>query len=378
MKKNKEIFMNINQDKITKVFMDMAALSTPSFHEAPILDFVEDYLKGRDVEISRLPFTHTNGLSSENMIIRLAADDSSKKGLFFDAHADTVCPCEDIKPILENGIVKSSGNSVLGADDKCGIASMLAAIDYILDNKIPHGELMFIVSAAEEGGLVGARYIPESEFKGMDYGIILDSGGPVGSVNLKAPFHYGYVIEVIGKAAHAAVAPDEGINAIKIAADVIEDLPTGNLGGAVANIGLIKGGSGRNVVPDHVEIIGEFRSLSDERCQPIKKQVEDAVAKHKSKAVDIKCDIVLGTVGYSFTPNDDIIKFVAAGLEALGIKPEYEESFGGTNANVYSQKGIQSTVISVGMEEIHSVNEYIRVQDLVDTAKLIIRLIESA
>ncbi len=183
--------MNINQDKITKLFMDMAAISSPSFYEEPILEFVENYLKGKDVKISRLPFTHDNGLGSSNLLIRMPATDSSKRGLFFDAHADTVCPCEDITPVLKDGIIKSSGNSVLGADDKCGIVSMLAAIDYILENNIPHGELLFIVSAAEEAGLVGARYIPEEEFKGMDYGIILDSGGPVGSVNLKAPYHYG-------------------------------------------------------------------------------------------------------------------------------------------------------------------------------------------
>ncbi len=368
--------MNINQDKIVSLFVDMAKISSPSLHEGEMMEFVKNYLKGKNVEVQSLPYTHGE-FNSENLIIRMPATDTSKKGLFFDAHADTVNPCEDVKPIIDGDVIRSSGNSVLGADDKCGIASMLTAIDYILENNIPHGELLFIVSSAEEIGLVGARYIPEEIFKGMDYGVILDSGGSVGSITLKAPYNYGYEITVTGRAAHAAAAPEKGINAIKIAASLICDLPSGRISeDTVSNVGLINGGSGRNVVPETVNIVGEFRSLVDEKCTPLREQVLNAVQKHKEQAVDITCEITQGTVGYNFDQSSEIIKFVAQGLDSLNISPRYEESCGGTNANVYSTKGIHSTVISVGMEAIHSVDEYIKIQDLVDTTKLLIKLIE--
>ncbi len=367
---------SVDQDKIVKLFMDMASISSPSLHEEKMMEFVKNYLKGKNVEVQSLPYTH-DGVESENLIIRMPATDSSKKGLFFDAHADTVNPCENVVPVLDGDIIRSSGNSVLGADDKCGIASMLTTIDIILENNIPHGELLFIVSSAEEIGLVGARYIPENIFKDINYGIILDSGGPVGSITLKAPFHYTYTITVTGRAAHAAAAPENGINAIKIAAALICDLPSGRISeDTVSNVGVINGGSGRNVVPETTTIIGEFRSLVDEKCNPIREQVLNAVQKHKEQAIDITCDIVQGTLGYNFDQSSDIIKFVAQGLQDINITPRYEESCGGTNANVYSTKGIHSTVISVGMEAIHSVDEYIRVQDLVDTTKLLIKLIE--
>lgn len=370
---------SIDSQKITKLFMDMARISSPSFHEDEMMEFVENYLKHKKVEIQKYPYTHDNGQNSQNLIIRIPATDPSKKGIFFDAHADTVQPCDNIVPILDGDIVRSSGNSVLGADDKCGIASMLTAIDFILENNMSHGELLFIISSAEEVGLVGARYIPQEIFEKMTYGVILDSGGPVGAINLKAPYHYIYTITVKGKAAHAAIAPEQGINAIKIASALVLDLPSGRISeDTVSNVGLINGGMGRNVVPDTVTIVGEFRSLVDEKCHPIREQILHAVEKHKPHALDIICELTQSTVGYNFTSEDNIIKFIAQGLKDIGITPHYEESCGGTNANVYSTKGIHSTVISVGMEEIHGVTEYIRVQDLVDTTRLILQLVQSA
>lgn len=369
----------IDQEKIVNLFMDMARISTPSFYEKPLMDFIETYLKGKKVDIERIPYTHTNGLSSENMIISMPATDKSKKGIFFDAHADTVNPCENVVPVIDGDVIRSSKNSVLGADDKCGIASMLIALDTILENNIPHGELLFIVSSAEEVGLVGVQYIPQDTFQKMDYGVILDSGGPVGKINLKAPFNYIYTITITGKAAHAAVAPETGINAIKIAAEVICDLPSGRITeDTVCNVGMISGGSGRNVVPETVTIVGEFRSVIDAKCDPIREQVLQAIANHKEKAVDIVCDMKQVCVGYNFDESTEIIKFVAQGIFNIGITPRYEESCGGTNANIYSTKGVAATVISVGMESIHGVDEYIRIQDLIDTTKLILNLVETA
>ncbi|MGL4366893.1 MAG: M20/M25/M40 family metallo-hydrolase [Brevinemataceae bacterium] len=371
----------ISRDHIVKLFVELAKISSPSFHEKPVFDYVENYLEGKKVSIKRIPYCAEKfgNKQTENMIIRLAATDSSKKGLFFDAHADTVGPCENVVPVVEEDIIRSSGDTVLGADDKCGIASMLCAIDAVLEHQIPHGELVFIISSAEEVGLVGASYLPEAELANTSYGIILDSGGPVGRINLKAPYHYEYMISVIGKASHAGIAPEKGINSIKIAADIIKDLPTGRISeDTVCNIGLINGGTGRNVVPEKTTIVGEVRSLDDEKCRPILKQIENAVETHKDKAEQIKITVHLSNVGYNFSLNSPIIEFISRGLRSLGIEPLYEESCGGTNANIYTEKNVEATVISVGMEEIHGVGEYIRIKDLVDTSRLIIELIKQS
>ncbi|MGL4394194.1 MAG: M20/M25/M40 family metallo-hydrolase [Brevinema sp.] len=368
------------QEKVVKLFIEMAKISSPSFEEKPIFDYVEKHLSGKKIEVKRLPyFSEKFQKETENMLLRIPATDPSKKGLFFDAHADTVNPCENVMPVIDGDIIRSSGNSILGADDKCGIASMLVAIDEILENNLPHGDLLFIISSAEEVGLIGAQFIPQDEFKNLAYGIILDSGGPVGKINLKAPYHYEYVITITGKAAHAGVAPEKGVNAIKAAGHVIVDLPSGRIASdTVCNVGLINGGSGRNVVPEEVKIVGEVRSIIDAQCQPLLEQVKTAVATHKDKAVDIQCQISLSNVGYDFNEDSPLIQFVTKGLSEIGIKARYEESCGGTNANIYSTNNIDCTVISVGMEEIHSVKEFIRIQDLVDTTKLVLQLIKQS
>ncbi|MGL4563097.1 MAG: M20/M25/M40 family metallo-hydrolase [Brevinema sp.] len=368
------------QEKVVTLFMDMTAISSPSFEEKQIFDYIERHLSGKNLSVRRISYySEKFKKQTENMLINISATDPNKKGLFFDAHADTVNPCHNVKPIIDGDIIKSSGDTVLGADDKCGIASMLVAIDILLETQIPHGELLFIVSSAEEVGLMGARFIPKEEFQGLHYGIILDSGGPVGSINLRAPYHYEYRINVIGKASHAGIAPEKGVNAIKAAAHVIMDLPSGRISSdTVCNVGLINGGSGRNIVPDHVEIVGEVRSIVQKKCDPILEQVKNAVEKHKSQAIDIRCHIEQSNIGYDFTENSPIITFIAEGLNAIGIVPCYEESCGGTNANIYTVHNIDCTVISVGMEEIHSTNEFIYIQDLVDTTKLILQLIKQS
>lgn len=366
---------------VVRYFMDLAAISSPSYKEKPVFDHIEGLLKGKKCQIKRIPYTTKEGLATENMIIRLEASDKAKKSLFFDAHADTVPPCDKVTPIYDaaKGIIHSDGTSVLGADDKSGIAAMLAALDWVLESKPAHGELVFIISSAEEVGLVGARYIPQGELEGIDYGFILDSGGPVGRITLQAPYHYDYLITVKGRASHAGMAPEKGINAIRAAAALILDLPTGRISeDTVSNVGTIKGGLARNVVPETCEIIGEFRSLDDAKCQPLIAQVKAAVEKHRKNAVDISCRLEKSNEGYNFNPDSPIAAFTARALKDIGITARYESSTGGTNANIYAGKGVNSTVISVGMEEVHSANEYIRIQDLEDTAKLLIQMIKNA
>lgn len=371
---------------VVSYFMDMAAIASPSFQEKPVFDYIQRFFDEKKADTSRFslkrfPYTDAKGRSSENMVIRIKANDSSKKSLFFDAHADTVPPCEKVTPILDEtkGIIHSDGSSVLGADDKAGIAAMLATIDWILENNPKHGELVFIISSAEEVGLVGAQFLPENELQNIDFGFILDSSGPVGKINLEAPYHYDYFITVKGRSSHAGMEPEKGLNAIKVAGALILDLPTGRISeDTVSNIGIINGGIARNVVPDTCTIIGEFRSLKDEKCQPLIKQVKEAVAKHKAQAVDITCELNKSNEGYSFTAESPIVAFTTKALADIGITAEYESSTGGTNANIYTGKGVISTVVSVGMEAIHSVNEYIRIKDLEDTTRLLIRLIENS
>lgn len=367
------------QEKVVSLFLELVKIASPSFEEKPVFDFIENHLKGKHAEVRRIPYASSkfDGRCTENMIIKLPATDKSKKSLFFDAHADTVLPCHNVVPVVEDGVIRSDGTTILGADDKCGIASMLCALDIILEKKLPHGDLIFIVSSAEEVGLIGAQYIPQEELSDIDYGFVLDSGGPVGTITTKAPYHYDYRITVTGRAAHAAMNPEKGINAVKLAAEIIMQLPSGRLADdTVANVGVVEGGQARNVVPAEALIIGEFRSLIHEKCFPIRDQILKIADSVKPKAVSIECVINKTNDGYNFDESTPIVEFAARALREIGIEAAYEASCGGTNANIYAGMGIPTTVLSVGMEEIHSIKEYIRISDLVDTVKLILKMVE--
>ncbi len=372
--------MSTLRQAVIDEFMKIVQIDSLSFKEQAMFEYIKGRLAALGIEGEYLPYTEKNtGNSSGNLIVKLASNSKKvKKVLFFDAHLDTVEPGIGIKPQLLSDRITSDGTTILGSDDKAGVAAMLISIEEIVKQGLEHGDVYFLFTSAEEVGLAGINNLDFSKVK-ADFGYVLDSHGPVGAIITAAPYHYIYDIWIEGKASHAGIAPQDGINAIKIAARILEQLPQGQINAdTVANIGMIDGGRATNIVADNCHIKGEFRSVNKKDCEQLETIIKTIVNTLGKEAVSIKLDQILAYEGFKFREDEDIIRTVEQAVQAIGITPRLEETRGGSHSNIYNQNGVKAVTLSTGMEELHSTKEYIKLDDLENTTRLILKLIELA
>src|SRR5699024_838869 len=217
------------------------------------------------------------GHGANNLICTLKGTNSHSRSIFFSAHMDTVTPGNGIKPRLKENYITSDGTTILGADDKAGIAVIFELIHVLQEQQIEHGDIQFIITVGEASGLVGAKAIDQSLITAQ-FGYVLDSDGAVGNLVIAAPYQSKFNATIYGKSAHAGVAPEKGVSAITIAAKAIAKMKLGRIDKeTTANISYFKGGqkAATNIVTDYVEIEGEVRSLQKKKLDQIVRHIKN-------------------------------------------------------------------------------------------------------
>lgn len=359
--------------RIIDTFSELVRIYSPSLME----DFVFEYLSKKFRELGVISEIQVNG-KVKNMIAFVEGNDKSKDSIFFCAHADTVEPGKDINPIIdeENGIIKSDGKTILGADDKAGITAILELLYHIKEEPTSkYGDIYLIITSAEEIGLVGARHLDTSSIKAK-YGYCLDSHGDIGIAIIKGATHYRFKVECLGKSSHAGIDPEKGINAIKMSAYIIDRVPSGLIDEeTVLNIGEIKGGKATNVVPDNTIFEGEIRSFKQEKIDKEIDRIKSLSLEAKSKfGGEVNVSIEKLYDGYDISENSPSVKRFIEICYKIGIKPKLTTTRGGSDANILNSKGLETLNISCGMRNPHSVEEIIYIRDLIDISKLVISL----
>lgn len=287
---------------------------------------------------------------------------------------DTVSPGQKIKPIQGKVFITSDGTTVLGADNKAGVAVILEILKVLKEKKIPHPPLRVVFTVAEEIGLIGAKALPEKVLD-ADFGITLD-GGDIDKIIFKAPSQYNLSASVIGRAAHAGIHPEEGINAIKVASVAIAKMKLGRIDSeTTANIGVIQGGKATNIIPDKVELKGEARSHS---LKKLKRQVEHmekilfrACSKYKAR---LKIQVEQVYRQFEIKKSERVLKLAASAVRKSGIKPVVKKTGGGSDANIFNAAGIPTVIMGVGADRVHTTSERIAVIDMVKGAGIVLDL----
>ncbi len=362
----------INRQRLIKQFTDLAKISSPSWQEEKVIEYIIDALKSLKIKYSK----HKCG-SSYNLLARLNGN-SSITPILFSCHMDTVTPCDDIKPIITDVKISSDGSTILGADDKAAIAAFLESIRYIKENNMEHGPIEFLFSCAEETGLYGIKDFDLTKLKAK-YAFVFDTGGRIGNIVIKAPYHITMDVVIKGKAAHAGIEPEKGINAIRVASEIISKIPHGRIDNeTTVNLGTISGGKATNIVAEKAEFKLEARSISNTKLRKIIFSITEIIKKtskkHRAKSV---IDKNLEYSGFSLNENAKIIKITDKAVHGIGLKPEYEISGGGSDTNVINKAGINAVNLSIGMRNVHTKKEHIFIKDLVNGTKLVLSIIEN-
>jgi len=352
----------IDTERLVACFMELVRIDSPSGQEQAVGDRVLGWLRELGVAAERDAIG--------NVLGRL---DGRGEPFLLNAHLDTVVPGNGVQPVLADGVIKSDGRTVLGGDDKAGVAIILEVLRTARDKGLTLPPLDILFTVQEEVGLRGAKAFDARRLRARQ-GIGLDAGGPQGTIDVSTPSHDTLDIVVHGVAAHAGGEPEKGISAIEVAAEAITRMPLGRIDQeTTANVGTIVGGKATNIVADRVEMRAEARSRNPRKLaaqvQAMRQALEEAAA---ARGVGVDIQLTHEYVGYSFKPEDPLIRLLAAGAAEVGLEPIYTPTGGGSDANVLNAAGVQITNISVGMDRVHTTQEQIAVADMVRCAEWVL------
>ncbi len=366
----------VDKKKIGKTFQELVSIDSPSFAEKQVAEYLKNRFEQNEILLSEDRNGKLCGSNTGNLYAYVKGDIEGPS-ILLSAHMDTVMPAFGKRAIFhENGTITSDGTTVLGADDFAGITAILEAISYLKENSIKHRDFELLFTVSEEVYCEGAKKYDYSNIKSKE-AYVLDLSGKVGGAAYAAPTILSFEAEVLGKAAHAGFAPEEGIHAIGIAANAIAKLKQGRIDEeSTANIGLIQGGEGINIVPSKCLVKGEVRSLQHNKALKIANEYKELFQETANLyGANLNWRQEVQIEAYE-TPRDSqaVVRFEKA-CEELDIQTDFVKTFGGSDNNVFAKHGISGLVLATAMNKVHSVEEYTTLDELVKISSLVVNLL---
>jgi tripeptide aminopeptidase len=375
----------IDRERLISEFLALVQISSASRREGEVARRLVATLEGMGARVETDDAGEKVGGDSGNILARFAGASSDAPPLLLSAHMDTVPPCDHIRPVVQGDIIRADGTSVLGGDDKAGIVAVLEAVRTIRARRIAHGTIEVLFTICEEIGLVGAKHFNLDRLSARS-GLVLDVDG-VHDLVTQAPAANGLQVTVEGLEAHAGVCPERGLSAIAIAAQAVAGMRLGRIDAeTTANLGVIEGGLAANIVPNRVRIRGEARSLSVEKLEAqtahMRGCFERAATDHRllldGHERTGRCEVRVQRNYERLCLGEDarIVRLVELAARRLDRPFRTRASGGGSDANVFSSRGLEVANLACGMRDIHTVNEWVDVKDLVATAEHLVALLQ--
>jgi tripeptide aminopeptidase len=355
----------INKDRLVNSFCKMVSIDSPSDEEEEFAQHLIGRLTKLGLTVER--DAHGNVIASE----------PGELPLLLSSHMDTVEPGRNIIPVIKGDRIVSRGNTILGGDCKAGVAAIIEGLESVIEEGLPHRPVQLVFTRGEEIGLVGAANLDFSMIRALE-SVVFDGNGPVNTITGSSPSYMSFDVKVTGRGAHAGVEPEKGLSAIRIVSELIQELPQGRLDEETTfNVGLISGGTVRNAVPVEASFGGEFRSQNTETFDLLKLQVQDTLRRARGKYQDAKIEEAFEVMFrmYRLDPDEAVVQMARRAMEDLKLRPDIRPSGGGTDGNVMRLHGIQSVVVGMATHGMHTVDEYVVIPDLVDTATFCRRLL---
>jgi tripeptide aminopeptidase len=364
--------------RVLGTFLDLVRIDSASGEEGRLAGFLADELAALGLRVDFDATAETTGSDTGNLIAELEGTVPAAT-LVLSAHMDTVEPGRGVEPSVVDGVVRSAGDTVLGADDKAGIAAILETLRRLGESDAPHGPVRVVLTVQEERGLVGAKALAPELLEG-DLCLVLDADGPAGGIVTASPTHYTFAATFTGRSAHAGVEPEKGVSAVAMAAHAVDAMQLGRLDErTTANIGRIEGGVATNVVAPVATLTGECRSRDAGRVEEVRLSM-DAVMRSAADDAGGSVDIAWTREysGYRFGEDDMGFRLVRDACLEAGLTPRPYETGGGSDANILAEKGLPSIVLSCGMTSVHSTSESVAVADLESLVRLLLAVIGGA
>ncbi|MDD4003651.1 MAG: M20/M25/M40 family metallo-hydrolase [Elusimicrobiaceae bacterium] len=373
----------INEKRMLDTFVELVKIDSESLAEKNIALRLEKELKKLGAKTVFDNAHKKTGGNCGNLIARFPGT-VKKPAFLLSSHMDTVKPGKGVKPKIGRTTVTSDGTTILGADCKSGITAILEVLRVLKENRLPHPPLEIAFTVSEEIGLLGSKNLDYSLLTAKE-GLVLDSETPE-TITVKAPSTCMVKAAIRGLAAHAGMLPEEGISAIKVAAEAIHAMKLGRIDfETTANIGVISGGNARNIVPGEVHLLGEARSHNikklDRQTKHMRACLEKAVKRARLKVrgklhqAQLDLQITREYPNLDVPATDACVKTIIAAGAKAGVKIKPVASGGGADSNVYFGHGIKALDIGCGMGKAHSLEEYLDIRAMTDCAKVALQVV---
>ncbi|MDW8105956.1 MAG: M20/M25/M40 family metallo-hydrolase [Armatimonadota bacterium] len=348
----------LNHERMTELFMQMARIDSGSENEAAMAEFVARQLRELGAETVIIDEASKQiGGTGGNVFARFRGTIDAPP-LLLNAHLDTVQPTAGIQLMRDANEIRTDGRTILGADDKAGVAIILEVLRTLKERNLPHPPLEVVFTIREEKGLQGAKVFDTRLLRART-GLVVDGSENPSVLLIQSPTHWKFEAVFYGKAAHSGAEPEKGRNAIAMAARAIAQMQWGRLDAeTTANVGTIEGGQAMNIVPERVKVVGEFRSFDSQRARALAERWK-ALCEQVAQEMGGKAEVSLSQTfeAVRLSPDAPIVRAAIAGLKAIGLEAKLERTGGGTDANAFALKGIQCLVFPTGADRIHTTQE---------------------
>ena len=366
----------INQARLVKTFTDLVRIDSESKNEIDVAIYIKNKLKKLGISY-KIDSSKKLTKSNHGNIIATLGKNKKYPTILLSSHMDTVTNGKSIKPVVKKNYITSDGRTILGADDKSGLAIILETLEVLKKNKLKHCNIEVAITTCEEIGLLGARYLDYKLLKAKE-GIVLDSTSPERLV-FKGPSSDYFNITIRGIEAHSGINPEHGLSSIAVSAEIITKMKTGRINkNTTINIGRINGGSAVNIVPGQTEIMCEIRSHNERKIKSelskIKKTLTAANKKYKKINKNFNTSIKVNRIYNSINipKNIFIIKSILSTCKDFNYKVDLVETGGGADANFFVQNGIDTVNLGTGMREFHTTKEKLILKEFYQSANIVL------
>ena len=374
----------IDRKRLATTFVELCETDSPSRHEGRMAALLKNILGPlAPDEVFEDDSAEQTGSESGNLFFRFNGT-LPEKPVFFNCHMDTVQPGVGVRVRRQGDLFTSAGDTILGSDDKSGIAALIEAMRVLREQQLPFRTVEYVFTTCEEIGLLGAKALDPAHIQAR-FGYSLDSSG-FGRVIIGAPAANRLRIAVHGHAAHAGLHPEWGINAMILAARALARVPDGRIDPeSTVNFGIIHGGIASNIVPEKVVLEGEVRSHSEEKLTSLTGQIEEIFRGVIQDWQDAGGQ-ARGKPGLDFVVEPDfpmmhldqksaVIREIQQAGEHIGLDLTLEVAGGGSDANIFNGYGLETAIVATGMTNVHSTDEQVELDDMVRLTELILALL---
>ena len=375
-----KMVIKINEGRLKSTFIELVGVPCPSCDEKQEADLLVKKLQelGMEPKVDRAG--EQCGGTTGHVWGFLKGDVPGALRLFFEAHMDSVAPTTGTNGIEKDGVLYSDGTTTLGGDDKSGVAAVLEAMQCIIENDLPHGDIQVCFTIGEETGSYGVRYMDKTMIQ-ADAGYCMDCGGHPGAIFNASPKAINLKLRVKGKSAHAGLEPEKGINAIMLAADALHALPAyGRIDEETTlSVDMIDGGLAPNIVPEACEIVIDMRCPNQTKLERLKNETVEIfrnVVEAKGGAVEVAVKEV--APGVNLNTDHATVKLAATAAEKLGFPVSTGFTGGCSDANFLCGMGLPTVLLATGMDKIHTTEERLALEDLYNAASWVLGIVEEA